>query len=221
MLLLSALACEIPLLGDAADRVFETLTDTAGLDTADTADTADGGDGGGGDGGGGDGGDGGSGDGGDGGVPGGDGGDGGGDGGGPGGGDTADPAYSGPTYVDGVTVDCDADWWRYEIETTGPATGANLYIYQTGTSSPWDEYHPVTDVTVAEGDWSSSLVLDLDITQDYSAVVSGSVSLFQCNEGRISTLTWMVLVFDGASRADCVVWGDDPSFFSKECTNVI
>ncbi|GEM_PF-1478599 len=134
--------------------------------------------------------------------------------------------YTGPTYITEAGGDCkdgakEAVWW-YDIYTTGLASGADLYIYQTGSTSPWDEYHPVDVYSSDDYGWETNLYIELDIVTSTSDVTSGSTTLFQCNSARKATLTYLVDAFDDTgSYADCVTWGDDVSYYADLCSNAI
>ena len=141
-------------------------------------------------------------------------------------GDSGNPYYTGATYITEAGGDCkdgakEALWW-YDIYTVGLASSADLYIYQTGSTSPWDEYHPVDVYSSDDYGWETNLYIELGIVSSTGDVVSGSTTLFQCNDARYNSLTWLVDVFDDTNTyADCVTWGHDTSFYSHVCTNAI
>ena len=140
--------------------------------------------------------------------PGGDGGDGG-DGGGPG----ADVTITEAGH------DCDNVGYWIDVYTTGEASVGDLYLMQTGSSEPWDEYHPV-EVYSYDPFTGTNLYVELDSVDSVSDVVSGSTTLFDCSHD--ATITWLLDVFDaGGTYADCLTWGHDPSYYTKLCTNAI
>ena len=116
--------------------------------------------------------------------------------------------------------DCDKKGWFYDIYTTGMSNGGDLWIYQTGSTSPWEEDHPLPVYT--SSDTESNLYLELTYVASTADVVSGSTTLFGCDTARQDSLTWLVYVYDSADEyADCVTWGHDTSFFAKECKNAL
>jgi len=117
--------------------------------------------------------------------------------------------------VDSVGWNCDEDAYWFEVYVAGQSTGGWLYMYQTGTSSPWNEDHPI-DVHESAPDWNwTRLYLSLDsVYPDVTAVVSGSTTLYDCSDGSEmpSTITFIIEI-DAVSQiaVECVVWGDSPN----------
>jgi len=125
-----------------------------------------------------------------------------------------EPSVDLPVAIDSTGWGCDEDAFWFEVYTTGWATGGWLYMYQTGSSTPWNEDHPVDAYeTDTEGYWTH-LYLALDsVYPDASAMVSGSTTLYLCDDyGMQDTLTYIIEVDDseGHIGVDCVVWGDNP-----------
>ena len=127
--------------------------------------------------------------------------------------DSRDPDAPDDPVVTTVSWDCDEDGYSYAFKTSSVATGGSLYIYQTGSSSPWDEFHPVSVLSTDPGDTWTELGLDLEsVYPDVGAVSSGVSTLYACDEGGMQyTLTW-VLEVDSTSAAgvSCAVWGHNP-----------
>ncbi len=125
------------------------------------------------------------------------------------------------TTIDSFDWDCDStDWW-YDVYLIGWGSSPDLYIYQTGSSNPWDEDHPFPADSYdfdPDGCWDEHY-LQLGQTDSPNAVVSGSTTLYDCDNDRKASLTWHLVVyeFDSASEADCAVWGDDPSSLGTGC----
>jgi hypothetical protein len=131
---------------------------------------------------------------------------------------TAECDYA--TEIDTLDWNCDSSDYWYDVYLIGWGTSPDLYIYQTGSSNPWDEAHsfPADSYDFdPNGCWDNHY-LQLARTDDWQAVVSGSTTLYECSDDRAATLTWHLEVYDadGAS-ADCVVWGDDPSSLGTGC----
>jgi len=130
--------------------------------------------------------------------------------------DNTDPGPGIPdTALDTVGWGCDENAYWFDIYTVGVSTGGWLYTYQTGSSTPWNEDHPI-DVLDTAGDSSwTRLYLSLDsVWPDFSAVVSGSTTLYDCTP---STDMWSTLTFvveiddaDGNIGIECAVWGNNP-----------
>ncbi|MCP4810619.1 MAG: hypothetical protein GY913_33180 [Proteobacteria bacterium] len=144
-------------------------------------------------------------------------------------------AYTGATYlgfdstacdqpaaeagVPAVGWNCDAtDYW-YDFYTVGWTGGGYLWIYQTGSTNPWNEEHTVPVLASSEkGHWDN-LYLQVAITDDYTQVEDGVKTLYACDGSMETTLTWLLEVYDtsGTTLADCAVWGDDPAELGTAC----
>jgi len=118
------------------------------------------------------------------------------------------------TALDSIGFGCDADAYWFDVYITGISTGGWLYIYQTGSSTPWNEDHPI-DVYETAGDstWTR-LYLSLDsVYPNADQVVSGSTTLYDCTDttGMQYTLTYVVEIDDGDGNigVECAVWGDN------------
>ncbi len=130
--------------------------------------------------------------------------------------------YEGGVSIDTAGGDCDKKGWFYDVVTVGLSSGADLYIYQTGSSSPWSEDHPIPVYDSSAYGYWTDLYLTLGYVSSTTDVVSGSTTLFSCDTARVDTLTWLVDVYDDAGvYADCVTWGDDTSYYSMLCTNAL
>ena len=134
---------------------------------------------------------------------------------------------SGTTYetaFDTIEYNCDSVGWFYDLYSIGWMGGAELYIYQTGSSDPWDEFHnfPSESYDYDPGGAWDNYYMELDHVESYTDVVEGSTTLYDCDDGRKATLTWAVIVYDQeGAQADCATWGDDPGFGAGAgCTEV-
>jgi len=129
--------------------------------------------------------------------------------------DYSDPYVLRDTQIDTVGFGCDENAYWFDIYTAGLSTGGWLYMYQTGSSSPWNEDHPVNVYDAdADGNWTR-LYLSLDsVYPDAAQVVSGSTTLYDCTEetGMLNTLTFVIEVdnHNGTLAIDCAVWGHNP-----------
>lgn len=116
------------------------------------------------------------------------------------------------TALDTISYNCDAVGWFYDLYSVGWMGGADLYIYQTGSDVPWDEYHPFPSESFdydPNGAWDN-YYLELNHVDAPGDVVEGSTTLYDCDDGRKATLTWIVVVYDTeGAEADCGTWGDD------------
>ena len=118
------------------------------------------------------------------------------------------------TALDTVGWGCDDNAYWFDIYTVGVSTGGWLYMYQTGSSTPWNEDHPI-DVEETAGDSSwTRLYLSLDsVYPNADQVVSGSTTLYDCTDttGMQYTLTYVVEIDDGDGNigVECAVWGDN------------
>ncbi len=152
--------------------------------------------------------------------------------------DASNPSY--PTNEAGeahnaVNYWCDPDvgangTWMFQFYTIGWSSGAELAIYQTGVdpADAWKEdFHDVPAssssdlVKFDENGWWDSLYLSLPIVTDIPSVVlnnttTGDVgtTLFQCNQARLDTLSFLLKVNDSAGTSSvCTTWGEDTAFF--------
>jgi hypothetical protein len=112
---------------------------------------------------------------------------------------------------------CSNRTWSYELETQCWAGEAYVDIFQTGSSSPWEEVgHAMESMEL--GDDYEVWGLSLGVVDTPGEVTPGSTSLFKCDDeedGRSSTMTWSFTVYDlDFNLADCVAYGDDPSHYS-------
>ncbi|MCP4810422.1 MAG: hypothetical protein GY884_34235 [Proteobacteria bacterium] len=130
--------------------------------------------------------------------------------------------YDGPTYIADAEWHCDESGWWYIVETVGWSNGGDLWIYQTGSATPWDESHPIPVYDADPYGWETMLYLELAHVESANDQVDGESTLFDCAKDRQETLTWLVTVTDDlGAEADCLTWGDDTSFYAKECDNVL
>ncbi|MBK9366741.1 MAG: hypothetical protein IPN01_10520 [Deltaproteobacteria bacterium] len=124
-----------------------------------------------------------------------------------------------------ATGDCDNQGYFYEVEITGKGSAPELYIYETGSSNPWNEVHPFPSTPEEEapnGSWQL-YYMELDSVNTISQVREGETTLFSCN--LYDNLTWIVYVYDNNNVAvDCGAWGDDPAeanaFFGTNCPTI-
>ena len=100
-----------------------------------------------------------------------------------------------------------------------------IWIYQSGSSDPWNEVHPFpADPYEFDPNGCSELYyLELTSVASIPEVVEGSTTLFSCD--MIDTLTWLVYAYDTAGQpVECVGFGDDVAatnaFFSADCTAI-
>jgi hypothetical protein len=138
--------------------------------------------------------------------------------------DTGAAGAAGPvaTSIDTVNWSCTQSSFDFSIAVNGTAGPSDMYIYQTGSSAPWDEYHTFDPTgSAGDGSWTqfdNSLSI---VYPDTTAVVSGQTTLYACGDpaaypeaaGMEYTLTWRFEVYDAADASaatDCGIWGHDP-----------
>ncbi len=147
--------------------------------------------------------------------------------------DASNPSY--PTKEDGtahaaLNFGCDPatnSYW-FLFYTIGWSIGGEVSIFQTGATNGWSEdFHDVPAssspdlVKFDENGWWDSLYLSLPIVTDIPSVVlnnttTGDVgtTLFQCNQARLDTLSFLLKVNDSAGTSSvCTTWGEDTAFF--------
>jgi hypothetical protein len=125
-------------------------------------------------------------------------------------------------WIDSIDMNCDqADWW-FDVYSVGWMSSPDLYIYQTGSETPWDESHPFPAESYdfdPNGCWDN-FYLQLARTDDPDAVVSGETTLYQCDNARKDSLTWHLVIYDvDGAESDCAVWGDDPDSLETGCAD--
>lgn len=130
-----------------------------------------------------------------------------------GGGGGDDTGGGGPT--DEVTLlsavaDCDSVGYFFDVNQTGSGDAPELYIYETGSSNPWNEVHPFPSEpfdSAPNGSWVL-YYMELDSVDSISAVREGETTLFDCN--MMDNLTFLVVVYDANGvGTDCGAWGED------------
>ena len=140
-------------------------------------------------------------------------------------GDTDIPPDMGPAILTSVYNDCDPSvgedgTWYYEAETDNWTTDGLLNIDQD-TDPAWTEQHNLPSVDSTDNPPTDHLSQTLEGVISYQDVVSDQTTLFDCDNSRISTMMWMMRVFDiDGNMSDCAVWGADVSVYdSYGCVN--
>ena len=131
--------------------------------------------------------------------------------------------YIGDTIIQQIDSSCDASSWSFSATTDGWTSDAVLNIDQTGVdpSVAWDEEHTLVSTDYDPNGYWDTVEIDLPIVTDWEQQQADVNTLFQCNDDRKATLTWMIRVWDpDGTMSDCAVWGDDPGFYaSYGCLN--
>jgi len=114
--------------------------------------------------------------------------------------------------INKIGWNCDENAYWFDVLVEGPSVGGWLYIYQTGSSSPWTEDHPVEIYNAAADGSTPHLYLDLpSVYPDYTAVISGRTTLYDCSKitQMHETLTFVMEIDDlqGNLQVDCAMWG--------------
>ncbi len=134
--------------------------------------------------------------------------------------DTSTPGTaSDEVWITQVGHNCDSIGFWIDAYTTGRANYGELWLEETGASSPWGEEHyvPLYSSSPADG---TNLYVELDTVASVKDLVSGGTTLFWCEDE--NSLTWLLKVYDGADvYADCVTWGHDPGHFGAKCRNAL
>ncbi|MEY3212917.1 MAG: hypothetical protein RIT28_3398 [Pseudomonadota bacterium] len=122
-----------------------------------------------------------------------------------------------------ATADCDNQGYFFEVNQTGQGSAPELYIYETGSSNPWNEVHPFPPDPLESGPKGELYYMELDSVTSIGAVREGETTLFDCD--LYDNLTWIVFVFDKNGVAtECGAWGDDPreanDFWSTSCPTI-
>lgn len=127
---------------------------------------------------------------------------------------------------DGVGGDCSAGVCIYRVTTTQAAGTIGLSIAETADewSDPWSEWHDGFTLETVNDDGSETYFLDLDWVTNYVDQVNGYNTLLNeevLGSGWATRLTWLFFAVSVDGReADCLVIGEDPSYYADDCTQV-
>jgi len=104
--------------------------------------------------------------------------------------------------------------WAYFAMLRGWASDVLLDWHKYEGGYTWEEWHYLADTSSAAYDswvgWQRTIPIVNDQTQQQNDVNT----LFQGNDEREDTLTWMITAFDqSGARRDCVVWGERPEYY--------
>jgi hypothetical protein len=148
--------------------------------------------------------------------------------------DTGTPIYTGATTLDTKSVTCSSHQFDFEFYTVGLTGGGQLQI----SGADWEEDHYIGSADYDPDGWWDQLLLilphvDPDTNGDGvgdtygndgwkhqvdNTAGGGGNTLYNCNIYDNERLTFQLTVFDEDNvKADCMVWGDDPSAFSDGC----
>ena len=124
-----------------------------------------------------------------------------------------------------ASAECDEIGYFFEVKQSGAGQAPELYIYETGSSKPWNEVHPFPPDPIESGPngtWDL-YYMELDTIHTIGEVEEGETTLFFCE--LYDQLTWIVFVYDNNGvSTDCGAWGDDPrkanEFFGTSCPTI-
>lgn len=134
-------------------------------------------------------------------------------------------------YVDGNCSGGSCIWY---VEYSGEGGQVEVDLAETGdptaTCGPsstkglsecgfWTEYHNAFSLTSSTSSYEAKQV-DLTLVGSFEDQIQNSTTIFDVSDGTISNqLTVMFTLYDSSGAyADCVVYGDDISWFQDYCT---
>lgn len=121
-------------------------------------------------------------------------------------------AEADPPVITSVVWACDPDaaTWEFTVKTAGWTGGGRLWVGRDAASV---EAHRIYSTNAAEDETADRLTLELAVAADWREAESGSSTRFRCDaEPELSFQLW-VYERDGASEADCRVWGAGDAIF--------
>ena len=126
----------------------------------------------------------------------------------------------------GISGDCNDDQQLciYRMTTTTPAGTLVLKVAETTApdDTMWTEMHDAFVLETQNTDGSETYRLDLTYALVYSDQAPNESTLLNRTVlGTLSGLTWAYLAASADSmESDCVVTGEDPSYYACDCTEV-
>jgi hypothetical protein len=150
--------------------------------------------------------------------------------------DTNTGTGTGDVYINEVDGACGGGSCTWTVDSVGEMGTVELDLIETGDPTfscgpsstkgalecgVWSEYH--NDFTLVDfDDTSETKSITLEIVASYEDQVNNVSTIFDLDAGNIAnqlTVMWTITDADG-NYADCVVYGDDPSYYADYCTNV-
>jgi hypothetical protein len=128
---------------------------------------------------------------------------------------------SGSTCTWSVSADATIGTVELEMIETGDPSFESGCTDSVSSGGPvcgvWSEYHTFFTLTDSSGGEETKSI-DLDLVDDFRDQVNNSSTLFG-NDILETTLTVMIMITDADGNfADCEVGGENPSFFSRDCS---
>lgn len=126
--------------------------------------------------------------------------------------------------TNGVSGSCDGGSCVYRITTTAPAGELGLWIAETNApeGAEWTEQHSGFVLETMNDDGSETYRLDLEWIYDYTDFVENDTTLLNPEVISMAGITWLFFaVSEDGSDDDCLVTGDNPSYYASECTEVM
>ena len=111
---------------------------------------------------------------------------------------------------------CADDACDYTITTSSEANLLELDLTETGDSYMYHEYHDEFRLDSENADGSSTYLLHLERVRDPGDVGSGTTLIYGT---ALSDTTFLFQATNARGYSDCIVTGDDPSYYSSVCRN--
>jgi len=149
--------------------------------------------------------------------------------------DSSGGSCSGAPQIADYNIECydrSCEWWveadapigRVEMTVTetadptstcGPAKGGKGDVNECGV---WQETHDAFSVDGSVGACGERKAISLNVETDFRNQTDNQSTLFDTELGE---LTVLIEIYDtNGDFSDCLVFGDEPGYFSADCTNV-
>lgn len=115
---------------------------------------------------------------------------------------------------------CASNTCTYTITTMNESGFQSVDMTETDDSYLYNEYHDGFGLDSDNGDGTYTYSLSLGAVSTPTDVVSNQTTLFYEDTVLDGTTWWFYAESKDGSESDCVVTGDDPTYYSAECTNV-
>lgn len=124
----------------------------------------------------------------------------------------------------GVTGVCASDVCTYTMTTSTEASASDFSLDMTETGDDsggqqWNENHTAFALDSENADGSFTYKLVLDAVTSFEDVVSNSTTLFYEDAVLLGTTWFFSATSLDSSTTDCVVNGEDASYYASQCSN--
>lgn len=145
--------------------------------------------------------------------------------------DSGSGGCGGAPAITNYNIECNGgscEWW---VEADAPMGNVVMTAAQTGDPAgscgpkgdvnecgEWQETHDAFSVDGSVGACGERKAISLNVETDFRNQTDNQSTLFDTELGE---LTVLIEIYDtNGDFSDCLVFGDEPSYFSADCTNV-